>query len=111
MLRMCLNISWEQKLTNEQLYEDLPAVTEKIKTRRMKLAAHCVRHPDTVASKLVLWECTRGQRNRGRPKMPYIDNLKSDAGHTDVGELRSRMIDREGWRVLSGLVRAGARRK
>ena len=111
MLRMCLDISWEQKLPNEQLYQDLPAVTEKIKTRRMKLAAHCLRHPDTIASKFVLWEPTKGQRSRGRPRITYIDNLKSDAGLTEVAELRSLMIDREGWRMLSGLVRAGARPK
>ena len=77
----------------------------------MKLAAHCVRHTDIVASKLVLWEPTKGQRSRGRPRISYIDNLKSDAGLTDVRELRSLMTDREDWRVLSGLVRAGARPK
>ena len=26
MLRMCLNVSWKQKLTNEQLYQELPPV-------------------------------------------------------------------------------------
>lgn len=91
MLQLCLNISWEQKLTNEQLYQDLPLVTEKIRTRRMKLAAHCIRHPDTIASKLVLWEPTKGKRSRGRPKLNFIDNLRTDTNLTEVKEIKSLM--------------------
>ena len=45
MLRMSLGISWRQKLTNEQLYQELPKVTSKIAERRLKLAGHCIRHP------------------------------------------------------------------
>ena len=45
MLRMALNVSWRDKLTNEQLYRDLPPVSSKVGFRRLKLAGHCVRHP------------------------------------------------------------------
>ena len=51
MLRMVLNVSWKQKLTNVQLYQDLPPLSDKVAYRRMKLAGHCVRHEEEVASK------------------------------------------------------------
>ena len=50
MLRMALNVSWKQHITNEELYGDLPKVTSKIAMQRLKLAGHCVRHPEEIAS-------------------------------------------------------------
>ena len=41
MLRMALDISWTQKLTNIQLYGELPPVSSKVAHRRMLLAGHC----------------------------------------------------------------------
>ena len=50
MLRMVLNVSWEDHDKNIDLYGALPRVTDKIRARRMGLAGHCVRHPGLVAS-------------------------------------------------------------
>ena len=80
MLRMALNISWKAKLTNTQLYGELPPVSSKVAYRRMLIAGHCVRHKEEEASKLVLWEPTQGHRNRGRKTVTYIDTLKEDTG-------------------------------
>ena len=44
MLRMALNISWEDHVKNVDMYGDLPRVTDKIRGRRMRQAGHCVRH-------------------------------------------------------------------
>ena len=66
MLRMALDISWTQKLTNLQLYGELPPVSSKVAHRRMLIAGHCVRHPEEEASKLVLWQPKRGKRNKER---------------------------------------------
>ena len=66
MLRMVLNISWKEKLTNQELYQDLPKVSDIVRERRLRLAGHCVRHDDEIAHHLVLWEPTKGTRNRGR---------------------------------------------
>jgi len=109
MLRMCLGISWKQKLTNIQLYRELPKVTNKIAERRMKLAGHCIRHPELSASTLVLWKPTKGTPNPGKPAITYIDNLCDDLGVEDEEEIKTKMNDRVQWRELSGLVRAGAR--
>ena len=46
MLRMVLNVSWKQHMTNEELYGRLPRVTDKIAMRRLQVAGHCIRHPD-----------------------------------------------------------------
>ena len=56
MLRMALNISWKQHVTNEELYGDLLKSNCKIRERRLRLAGHCVRHREEIASKLVLWQ-------------------------------------------------------
>ena len=111
MLRMCLGVSWMQKLTNEELYRELPKVTEKIAERRMKLAGHCIRHPELSASTLVLWEPKRGAPKPGRPAVTYVDNLCSDLEVEEVEEIKTAMHNRAQWRELSGLVRAGARTK
>ena len=111
MLRMSLNISWKQKLTNDQLYQELPRVANKIADRRMKLAGHCIRHPDLSAPSLALWDPTKGALNRGKPALTYIDNLCRDLEVEDVDEIRSAMNNRGRWRELSRLVRMGARTK
>ena len=98
MLRMALNVSWKDKWTNERLYGNLPPVSSKVRNRRMKLAGHCVRHPEEEASKLVLWQPTIGQARRGRRAVTYIDTLMRDTNLASADELKTAMMDREGWR-------------
>ena len=62
----------------------------------MKLAGHCIRHPEEEASKLVLWEPTSGKRNVGKQAVSYIDNLKKDTGMESPQEIRTAMMDKEG---------------
>jgi len=82
MLRKALNISLREHVTNELLYGDLPKISTKIRTRRLKLAGHCARHPEEAASNLVLWVPDRGSRGRGRPTgtFIFIDTLTRDTG-------------------------------
>ena len=58
MLRVVMNITWMDKMTNEDLYGNLPRISNKIRERRLKLAGHCVRHNELEASNLVLREQT-----------------------------------------------------
>ena len=111
MLRMALDISWTQKLTNIQLYGELPPVSSKVAHRRMLIAGHCVRHPEEEASKLVLWQPKRGKRNKGRQAVTYIDTLMEDTGIDNVEELRTAMMDRKEWRSRAASRRAQARPK
>lgn len=111
LLRMSLNISWKLMLTNEQLYQELPQVADKVAERRMKLSGHCFRHPELCASSLVFWQPTKGSRGRGRPAATYIDNLRRDTGLEEISEIKSLMQNRRLWSKQSRLVRAGARIK
>ena len=98
MLRMALNVSWKQHITNIQLYGELPPVSTKVQQRRMRLAGHCVRHEDEVANKLVLWQPTDGHANRGRQKITYVDNLQQDTGLGNIREMQTVMMDRGCWK-------------
>ena len=100
MLRKALNVSWKEHRTNAMLYKNLPKVTTKIRQRRMKLAGHCIRHGEELASKLVLWEPTEGKRKRGKPSTTYIDILLEDTDAHNTSELRMVMEDRNQWREL-----------
>ena len=98
MLRDALNIHWSSHTTNEVLYGKLPAVCDKIASRRLQLAGHCYRHPELSTQKLILWEPSHGRKGRGRPKCNYVDTLKRDTGVTSSAELATLMTDRDVWR-------------
>ena len=98
MLRMALNISWRRHPTNRELYGNLPPLSLKIRKRRLRLAGHCVRHDDEVASDLVLWQPTDGQTRRGKPATTYLKILLKDTGLESAEELRTCMMDRARWK-------------
>ena len=100
LLRTALNIHWSQFLTNEQLYGNLPKITEKIRRRRLMFAGHCRRSENEMVSKVVLWEPKHGWRKQGRPAMTYIDSLVKDTDLT-VDELDTCMRDRGTWRTIT----------
>lgn len=105
MLRMALNISWKQHLTNYELYGGLPKLTSKIAQRRLKLAGHSCRHPELTSNGVVLWEPAHGKARRGRPKLTYIDSLRKDTGLKNTHEIGTLMLDRMQWRHIVDNVR------
>ena len=98
MLRKALNVHWSSHTTNEELYNKLPKVSDKVASRRLGLAGHCYRHPELSAQPLILWEPKHGHRGRGRPRASYIDTLKRDTGADNSVELASMMAERKVWR-------------
>ena len=98
MLRKVLNIHWSSRTTNKELYRDMPAVSDKIASRRLQLAGHCQRHPEFCANKVLLWEPTHGQKGRGRPRSTFLDVLKRDTGVASTDELAELMSNRTVWR-------------
>ena len=109
MLRMVQNISWKQHITNNDLYGKLPKLSTKIRQRRLRLASHCIRHPEEIASELVLWEPTRGKASRGRRAVTFTDTLLKDTELQTTRELKTVMKDRDHWRGFVGSVRVGTR--
>ena len=110
LLRMASNISWKEKLTNDILYRGMHKILEIIKQRRMRLAGHCVRHPEEVAHNLILWIPKQGTRTRGRQSKTFIETQKHDF-ECEEDELRKLMMDREIWKSLVRSGRARARLK
>ena len=96
--RKALNVHWSSHTTNEELYNKLPKVSNKVASRRLGLAGHCYRHPELSAQPLILWEPKHGHRGRGRPRASYIDTLKRDTGADNSVELASMMAERKVWR-------------
>ena len=100
MLRKALNISWQEHSINKNVYGKLPLVSFKIKSRRMRMAGHCIRHPEQSTYPLILWEPTQGKANRGRRRFNYVDVLKNNTGLLEKEEIRTSMLDRDIWREL-----------
>ena len=68
MLRMALNVSWKEKLTNIELYGQLPPVSSKVAYRRMRIAGHCLRHKEEEASKLSVCK----GKGKGEEELYYV---------------------------------------
>ena len=109
MLRMVLNVSQRQHITNKELYGELPKLSERIREARLRIAGHCVRHPEEEASKVVLWQPARGTTKRGRRHFTFIDNLKKDTGLESVSEIKTAMMDKTTWRELVNSARENSR--
>ncbi|KAI8514433.1 hypothetical protein Bbelb_070240 [Branchiostoma belcheri] len=79
MLSRVLNVSREDHVTNSVLYSDLPRISEKIRKRRMELAGYSIRQYELLASQLILWEPTEGQRGvEGKdPLVPVLTSQMS----------------------------------
>ena len=100
MLRKALNISWQQHMTNEMLYGDLPRISQVIRKRRLKFSAHCFRQYQQPVSELVLWDPKQGTRRRGCPEKTFIDILKADTGLASGEEIATCMKERDIWRKI-----------
>ena len=73
MLRAILNVSWDDFLTNSQLYGKLAKIADVIKERRL---GHISRNKE----ELLLWVPLYGQKSSGIPQKTYLDQLASDSG-------------------------------
>ena len=99
MLRVVKGVAAIQKINNEQLYEELPPISVKIRNRRLQLTGHLLRHDEEEASRLVVWRSMEGGRKRGRPRKTYVDQLEADTG-LSATELARLAMDRQLWKSL-----------
>ena len=95
LLRHALGISWRDYVTNEELYGDLPKISDVVRRRWLQFAGHRARS-DELATDAVLWQ-PNGNRNRGRPAHTYRRLLEKDTGLC-AQELRTAMLSRTNWR-------------
>ena len=62
MLRMALNIHWQQMISNVDLFGNIPKPSVMIANRRMRMAGHIARHDDLLANQLLFWDPQHGYR-------------------------------------------------
>ena len=105
MLRAVLNKSWNQHPTKEELYGNIPVISEIVRERRTKYAGHCYRSKDELVGDLLLWIPNHGHSGIGRPRRTCIDQLSNDVG-MPVDDLKPSVEDRDVWRERVRLVRA-----
>ena len=67
----------------------------------MRMAGHCIRHPELSTYPLILWELTQGKSNRGRRRLNYVAVLKNDTGLLEKEEIRTSMLDIDIWREFT----------
>ena len=69
--------------------------------KEMKLAyyGHILRKKGDYLEKELIQGTTPGSRTRGRPKMTWIDNIKSWTG-LSLTELTRKVVDRHQWRKI-----------
>ena len=95
MLRMAMNISWKQKPRHQQLYETFPRVLPKVAYRGIKLEEYCIRDPEEIVSKPVLWQPAVGRGSVGKQLVSFIDTLHRDANINIINELKTVMLSRD----------------
>ena len=105
MLRAALNVHWSQRITNKDLYLELPKISQSIRERSLRFAGHCHRRKEEeVIGSLVLWKPTHGKAKRGRPKQTYVDRLLNETGLHSREELNTVMNDRVTWRSFVNII-------
>ena len=99
LIRKALNYTWSDFVSNEVWYKGIKKASEKIRGRRMRLAGHVYRHPESIACFPLLWSPKHGKRSPGRPRKNFIDQLKQDTGIIKSSELGNVMNDRKAWKT------------
>ena len=103
LLRTALNIPWQSHTTNKEVYGNLAPISERLKTKRLRFAGHCIRSTQEAASKIVMWQPTHGKKNGGPPRKDCIKQLAEDTGLEEGGDIRSCMLDRQVWKAITGV--------
>ena len=101
-LRQVLRVSWMAKMTNEWVLETTGVSRSLLASvKEMKLAyyGHILRKQGDCLEKELIQGTTPGSRNRVRPKMTWIDNIKSWTGLL-LTELTRKVEDRHQWRKI-----------
>lgn len=91
-LRQILKITWQDKVTNTEVLERTGSMslTTIIKHRRLRWLGHTARMSNHRLPKAILYgELEEGKRERGRPKLRFLDACKQD--------MKDLNIDKDKW--------------
>ena len=104
LLRYAFNISWNDHVTNEELYDNIPKMSQKIQKWRLNLVGHCYQYKEKAAAQLILWRPKYWKKSRGCPVQDFVGTLARDSG-IELENLRACMMDRTVWRDIIARVR------
>ena len=104
MLRAVLNLHWKKHPTLQQLYGNLPRISQVLLERRLWLAGHSWRSKEELVIEVLLWTPSHAKPAVGRPARTYIDQLSDDAGGCKE-DLPCLMEDRDVWKDIVRRVR------
>ena len=100
-MRKMGNISYKQRITNEEVLRKLGtqrSLLKSIKTRKLRFFGHTKRH--NTIMKDILEGKMEGRRPKGRPRAQWSDNIKQWTGRSLA--VCSRLAEnREEWRRFS----------
>ena len=96
MLRVALNISWRDHMSNKDLYGKIPKFTDTIREQRLRISGHCWRSKNEVVSDVLLRLPIHRRRSRGRPAKTFVDQIMEDTS-CNYEELPNAMMNREEW--------------
>lgn len=100
--RRLLRIPWTAKKTNEAVWEMLkekPALLSHIKTRKLRYYGHIVRQEELSVEGAVMTGLVPGNRNKGKPRTAWLDNIANWTGLTGAQMLQMTR-DRSVWRFV-----------
>ena len=101
LLRIALNVSWEDHIPNKVLYHGEALASEVVKYRRLKFAGHVVRRTDNrLSSKVIFWQPRTGKKKRGGKKSTFQSVLLKDCGLENIQEIVNCMKDRSVWNKM-----------
>ena len=75
LLRCTLNISWKDHVTNEELYDNIPKISQKIQKWRLNLVGHCYRYKEEAVAQLILWRPKHGKKSQGQAAQDFVGTL------------------------------------
>ena len=92
------NGRWRIK-TNEELMTKYktPDIVSIIKIRRLEWLGHVVRMNETGSVKKIFEGKLEGQRDRGRPRPRWINDVEDDLRKLGVKRWRTKALEKEEW--------------
>ena len=97
LLMKVQNINWKQHFTLEQIYGNLPKVSDVVRMRRNCFADHCIGLKEKIISDLLFWSLPH--QKRGRNPLIYLETLVRD-NDTDITDLVNIMENKNLWKRL-----------
>ena len=85
MLRAVLDTFWKQHPANQQLYNNLPPISQMIRVRPTKYVGHCWRSKDELISDVIRWTTTNGHTSFSRIVRTYIHQFCAETGGSQEG--------------------------